>query len=434
MKLNKKLAVAILALVVGITSFIPSTFSWYDHDDTLSGVKMGYSRVKLPVSSGEASNLHMTTKKYRMDGKKVFYDDKGNKEYAKDDGTGNELPPINTDSVDPNTTQYYGTTFTNYNSAPAYVNLYLKDFSNNPNNYIGTTAPSLTHKGLSSTVHLKNRNQVRVYCQFFAANDWKENGAKRYLVYKVKGDDTFHYSEITQQTPTKITVREGNEDVAKDTYYADLPDHTTEFFFATDGKKSGFVGSEGAFTSVTNPWYRSNTITNIQPGVCYRLTGASDDTTWFAAHTTVDVPNGISIMTSFDTLTISGGQSAYVTLTGGTNFTGVSASYACTGDNLSVNANTGYVTASAGFSSGTITTTVTGGLGDITTFETQVSNPETLKSVTVAMNVEVPGATPDPDDDRKIIPGKTEIVWYIANEQTGASSGEAAFTAIYYTK
>lgn len=429
MKLNKKLTVAMLALVVGIASFIPSTFSWYDHDDTLTGEKMTYYRENLPVSSGENNKIVMTTKQYRMNGKKVYYDDKGNKEYAKTayDGTGTELDPITSGQVAPNTTQYYGTTFMNYNSAPAFVNLYLKDFSNNPNNFIGTTAPSLTHKGLSSTVHLKNRNQVRVYCQFDAANDWKESDAAHYVVYKAKGDDVYHYSQITQSTPTQASN-------SKTTYYADLPDHATEFFFATDGNKSGFVGSDGEFTSVTNPWFRSNTITNIQPGVCYRLTGASDDTTWYAAHTTIDVPNGISVMTSFDTLTISGGQSAYVTLTGGTNFSGVSVSYSCTGTNLSVNANTGYVTAAAGFSSGTITTTITGGLGDTTTFETQVSNPATLKSVTIAMNVEVPGATPDPDDERKTIPGKTEIVWYIANEQGSSGGSNAVFNAIYYTK
>ena len=50
------------------------------------------------------------------------------------------------------------------------------------------------------------------------------------------------------------------------------------------------------------------------------------------------------------------------------------------------------------------------------------------------MNVKVPGATPDPDDENKTIPGKTEIVWYIANEQAANDGDSAEFTAIYYTK
>lgn len=414
MKIRKLPLKILVVLVLAAALLIPSTFSWYNHSDSQTGDSMSYSRQKLPVSAGTVS---MVTKKYRMYGNKLWYDTKGNKEYAKDE-QGNVLPDVNSDSVAASSVQYFGTTITNTGAAPAYVNLYLRNFTNSPTVKIGTLQPSLTHKGLSSSVHLTNKNKIRVYFQCDQANNWNNGSAKKYVVYKTKGGGQTCV-EITATTPTQVDN--------KTTYYVDLGDNTTEFFFASDGNASGFDTS--TFTP-SIPWYRTQTITNVQPETLYKLTGVADDTTFNAQYATKAVPGGVSVKTYFDTATINKNQHAYVTLNKGTNYTGASATYAVTaGSNITVNGNTGYVTTTNYSGSATITTTIKGSLGDQTTVTTAVSNPATLAGVPVALNVEVPGKTTNENGDE--VNGTAEIVWYIDNS---ATSSDVEFAGIYYTK
>ena len=172
MRTTKKLLVLCLLLIMGVAAVMPSTFSWYNHSGTHEGSKMTYERSELPVSAGA---LTVSTKKYRMaNSNEVYYDKKGNKEY---EGTAIS----GTQTIGAGTSQYYGTTFTNTGSAPAYVNLYLNNFTNGNKFLIGTTAPSLTEKGISSTVHLANTNLIRVYFRYEDANNWDASGAKTYV-------------------------------------------------------------------------------------------------------------------------------------------------------------------------------------------------------------------------------------------------------------
>lgn len=409
MKINNKLIAVIVTLALAIGLLIPSTFSWYNHSDTQTGRAMQYERSNLPVSAG---TLSMETKKYRTESNKLYYDDKGNKEY-----TGSALT---TDSVASGSTQYYGTTITNTGAAPAYVNLYLKDFSNNPNNVIGTLQPSLTHKGISSSVHLKNKNKIRVYFQVRTANNWSTSGAKTYLVCKTQAGATV-VTEITNNTTSTQPASPNN----KATLYGDLSDNTAEFYFATDAKSSGINTGTGA---VTAPWYRTKAITNIHAETGYYLTGVSDDTTWNAQYATFNIPGGVSVMSYFDKATMSSGQHAYVTLKKGTNYTGETATYAVQSGGASVNANTGYVTANG--NAAVIRTTVTGSLGDSTFVDTDITNPGTINAA-VSLNVEVPAQKTETVDGQSVTtPGKAEIVWYIKN----GSSAECNFSAVYYTK
>lgn len=427
MKLSKKLTVLFLAAAC-VATLVPATFSWYDHDDSQTGREMSYQRQDLPVSEGMVS---LVTKKYRTENNRVFYDKKGNKEYQGD--------ALTSDTVPNGATQYYGTTIINNDTKPAYVNLYLKNFSNNPKNSIGTIAPSLTYKGISSSVHQTNKSMIRVYCQFNNANNWNTSGAKWYVVYTTKSGSR-NYKEITQKitagadnTPLKAKQTEVLGDNLANTYYVDLDDHTTEFYFATDGKDDGF--NTGTL-SVTQPWYRTKTITDVQSERGYYLTGIADDTTFNAQYASFPVPGGISIMTYFDSLTIYGGQTAYITLANGTNYTGVNATYAnkAQDSQVSVNANTGLVSAGSFGTGGsaTLTTTVTGSLGDKAEVETAVTCPEFLPSATVAMNVLVPGKTTEKQADGSniLVPGEAEIVWYIENK----SGAACQFNNIFYTR
>ena len=434
MKKSRILFKLLVVLIIAAALLIPSTFSWYNHNGSQTGDSMSYSRQKLPVSAGTVS---MVTKKYTMDGNKLWYDTKGNKKY---DG---DAIDSSTSTVAASSVQYYGTTFTNTSTAPAYVNLYLQNFTNSPTVKIGTLQPSLTDKGLSSSVHLTNKNMNRVYFQPKTANNWNDENANYYVVYKTKSSSTNAYrifsksegynaltdsnSKTYYSGKIKNADDTGNILGGETTYYIDLPENTTEYYFATDGNKSGFNTSD---CSVTMNWYRTNTITNVQAETGYYLTGVADDTTWNAQYATFNIPGGISVKTCFDTLTINKNQHAYVTLNKGTNYTGSSATYAVTaGSNITVNGNTGYVTATNYSGSATITTTIKGSLGDSTTVTTSVSNPSTLAGVPVALNVKVPGKTTN--EDNQEVNGTAEIVWYVDNSAT--SSG-VQFDGIYYTK
>ncbi len=437
MKKSRILFKVLVVLIIAAALLIPSTFSWYNHNGSQTGDSMSYERQLLPVSAGTVS---MVTKKYTMDGNKLWYDTKGNKKY---DG---DAIDSSTSTVAASSVQYYGTTFTNTSTAPAYVNLYLQNFTNSPTVKIGTLQPSLTDKGLSSSVHLTNKNMNRVYFQPKTANNWNDENANYYVVYKTKSSSTNAYrifsksegynaltdsnSKTYYSGKIKNADDTGNILGGETTYYIDLPENTTEYYFATDGNKSGFNTSD---CSVTMNWYRTNTITNVQAETGYYLTGVADDTTWNAQYATFNIPGGISVKTYFDTLTINKNLHAYVTLNQGTNYTGASATYAVTaGSNITVNGNTGYVTTTNYSGSATITTTIKGSLGDQTTVTTAVSNPATLAGVPVALNVEVPGKTTETVDGQSVTTnGTAEIVWYIDNS---ATSSDVEFAGIYYTK
>lgn len=415
MKTTKKLIVLCLALAMGIVAIIPSTFSWYNHNGSHTGDRMRYKKDALPVSAG---SITMVTRKYRTVENKLFYDEKGNKEYD-----GRALTKF---TVPKSGTQYFGTTFTNKGDAPAYVNLYLKDFKNNPLNSIGTLAPSLTYKGISSSVHLANKNFVRVYFQVKDANKWSDSSYEKYVVCKKKTGD----SEVKSTTGT-ISNSEDKNNILNgvSTIYFDLPENTTEFFFAINKSTSASV------SDLTNaePWYRTKTITDVQAEKGYYLTGVADDTTFNAQYATFPIPGGVSVKTYFNTATMAAGQKAYVTLVNGTNFTGDKATYTSSNSKVTINSNTGLATAARSMTTGstaTITTTITGSLGDTTTVTTAVSNPSTLTGAAVSTNIEIPGKTQD--EDGNDVNGTAEVVWFIENG-SGSEDG-CGFESIYYTK
>lgn len=414
MRTTKKLVVLCLVLVMGIVTVMPSTFSWYDHNGELKGNSMQYTRSNLPVSSGSVT---MTTKKYVMDGNEVYYDTKGNKEYDGEAIDG-EI------TVDAGKTQYFGTTFTNKGESSAFVNQYLKNVTNLSNVFIGTTAPSLTEKGFSSTVHLANNNKIRVYFQWDKANNWNDSGAKVYVVCNTPSGKGIHqFDTVNNELKNKDELKNVT------TYYIDLDKDTTSFYFATDGNKSGFNDSTG---SVSMAWYRTKLITDVQAGKGYYLTGIADDTTFNAAYTSFDIKGGLSTMKYFDTATLNENQKAYVKLDKGTHYTGASASYSASGDYISVDSNSGLITTAEGFKNGTITTTITSSLGDTTTVTTAVSNPDTLDSVAVATNIEIPKQKEiiDANENKIIKDGTALVVWYVVNK----SSSPCTFEDIFYTK
>lgn len=456
MKTTKKLIALLLILAMGAVAMIPSTFSWYSHSGSQTGNKMSYVKNKLPVSAGSVSSVE--TKMFRMDGNKLYYDEKGNKQYAENSSEVNGTLATDTSgTVTSGQTQYFGTTFTNSGTAPVYVNLYLKDYSNNPKSYIGTIAPSLTHKGISSSVHLVNSNIVRVYFQWDRANKWNNASAKHYVVFTTKSGNGYICLEGTDSPNAAYSIYTGNqsftstqgrltkssnadvlakqefilsEDKITKTYYVDLPSNTTEFYFATDGNDSG-ITKLGANVTVKQNWYRTKTITNIHAETGYYLTGSTDDdNTGTAQYATFNIPGGISVNSYFDEVTMAPGQHAHISLNRNVHYTGEKALYSADDDDskATINENSGYITALSGFSGCTFSTTITGSLGDTKILSTSAVNPVTLDSMPIATNVLVPGKTVDPTTNKQV-DGKFEIIWYLQND-----SGTCAFNGIYYTK
>lgn len=418
---------------------------------------MSYTREDLNVSSGiiEASTKRYNSEKEHYvalgdstqgDPNKLYYDTKGNKEYS---GSA-----ITTDTVPQETTHFYGTTITNTGKAAAYVNLYLSDLTNNTNNYIGTYQPSLTHKTISSSVHLANYGQTRVYVQWSGANNWSKSGAKHYLVYTTKtGDTSFLWIDDTDNKEEEEYMIDNDYDTqnilsGKETFFVDLPVGTTKFYFAVDDGEGNWFNTTTLKPALA--WYTTKTITNINAETGYYLTGVADDTTGNAQYSTFKIKGGISVKTYFDTAMINKNQHAYVTLNKDTNYTGVSASYQvaayvdeennsnniAVNNNITVNANTGFVTANNSLTQGIniayIETTITGSLGDTKKVGTFISNPSSVAATPVALNVKIPAGKFEDEEDEDFCtePGKAEVVWYIQN----ASSGSVNFTNIYYTK
>ncbi len=428
---TKKLLVLCMVLLMGIVAIMPSTFSWYDHNGEYTGVEMSYVRNDLPVSAG---SITATTKKYHMqnthpdgnnDPNAVYYDIKGNKEY-------NGGAISGTQTIAAGTSQYYGTTITNTAASPAYVNLYLQNFKNNNNFFVGTMEPSLRDKGVSPSVHLKNKNSIRVYFQYDQANDWNSGSAKRYVVCTNKSGTTTvtqitsHITQASSGTSTYASQTQILGSNITNTYYVDLADDTTSFYFATDGNKSGVDTTTGA---TTMNWYRTNTITNVQSERGYWLTGKADDTSFCAAYETFEVPGGISVMKYFDKAEINQNQKAYISLTKGIHYTGSSISYSVTSgaSYATVNTGSGLITRT-GTSNSTVTTTIKGSLGDTKTITTAVSTPSTVAAMPLAMNIKVPAAK---TENGVTTNGEAHVVWYIRNK---APSTACTFNSIYYTK
>ena len=241
MKTGKILLKIAVVLIIALAMLIPSTFSWYDHNGEQTGNRMGYSRSELPVSAGVvgmATKRYNTEKEHNIkegldggDSSKLYYDAKGNKEYG-DAVTG--------ETVTKGITHYYGTTFTNTSTAPAYVNLYLKNFTNSPTVKIGTLQPSLTDKGLSSSVHLTNKNMIRVYFQPKTANNWNDENANYYVVYKTKSSSTNAYRIFSKTEGNNALTDNNNE-----TYYSGKIKNADDTGNILGGETTYYIDAQG---------------------------------------------------------------------------------------------------------------------------------------------------------------------------------------------
>lgn len=404
MKTTKKLLVLCLIAVMGVVAVMPSTFSWFNHSGKQSGDNARYQRDDLPISVGTVT---METKKLQMDGNDLHYDSKGQKVE-----TGNA---ISTDTVShknsggTNTyTQYYRTKFTNNSSADAYVNFYLKNYTNEPGLYLGTIYPTITEKNQAGqpSATTKAHDEIRVYFQDKAVNGWASHD--KYVTYTTDG---VSWQNAPAASGNTAMSEASIQDDGNTTWYYDIPADTKSFYFYTDQQ----------YSKSDDGWYRTTEVNTLSPKTGYYIDGSKSGYNHPTMHSYTN-DKYVSVEKYYDTISISSGQRFKLTLPDNW-YSGSSVSFAVgSGSNISINTNTDYLYATGNVSNAKVNTTITGVLGDTlvlnSTNATTVNTPTTLDSVPVIMNFVIPhGETKD-------------VVWYIRNE--GAASG--SFAGMFFTK
>ena len=418
MKTTKKLLVLCLIAVMGVVAVMPSTFSWFDHSGKQSGDSMRYQRGTLPIST---ANVSMKTKKLQMDANdpnKLYYDSKGQKVPTDEALTSDTVNPKN-QAGDNQYTQYYQTKFTNASTtADAYVNFYLTDYTNEPGLYLGTIYPTITEKNQAGqpSATTKAYDKVRVYFQDRDVNGWSDTN--KYVAYT--SDGTTWVNKETANSPTAMgeTVNKQHDDTSNydhKTWYADLPSNTQKFYFYSNNQIS----------KPNDGWYRTPDINTLNPKTIYYLKGdKSEDGNNNCIYGTYQYNGLISIEKYYDTISISSGQRFKLTLPDNWYSGNSQTSAFESGSNITVNSNTGYLLATGTVNSATVTTTITGVLGDPLTLTSNVNTPGTLDSVPVILNFKIPKAASNSE------PTVRDVVWYIRNKGTAAGS----FTGTFFTK
>lgn len=404
MRTTKRFVILILAIIMSAIVLVPSTFSWYDHDGSLSGEKMEYKREGLPVSNG---TLTMETHKLKMKKESasdayetiIDYDEKGQMQPLS--GT------VSNDTVNNGRVQYYLTTFTNSSTAPAMANLYLLGFRNLADIYLGTTSPNLTEKNLAAQASkpFADNGIVRVYLEHRNQTDW------------VAGSSVTLYAVANNDTDNKIAMyKTATNDSTHKVYYADLPAGTTEFYFCTS-KGSDYTG-----------WHRTSTITDISTSLYY-LTGQTvEDSTGNAEAEKLEKSGLAGISKYYKEIQIAEGRTTDISLPS-QYYSGESIEYAIVGNAsaASIDSNTNILTKLTAAGT-TIRTTVTGVFGDEFDLDTVIKTDSSLDSVPVVMNLKVNGK----EDGKN---GTEKVVWYIRNDRDTADNHNLpTFTGIVYTK
>ncbi len=239
MNTTKKLLVLCLVAVVGIVSFMPSTFSWFNHSAKQSGDKMNYTRESLPVSD---SKITMKTEYLTMekgeDGKDLntlLYDEKGNKIIDTTKGTGGRVE--NQVEIKPGHAQYFRTTFENTGNATSMVSISLANLSNMQDVLVGTISPAVNERAFSRRASLTRAasGKMRVYLKVpKTIKNWKDATS----ISIVANENTSNKIPMT-----KLSKARHNSDI----WYGDLPVGTTTYYFY----------DHAGDTDKSNHWHRT---------------------------------------------------------------------------------------------------------------------------------------------------------------------------------
>ena len=383
-KFNKKILVAVLAVVLLFVSAAPATYSWFTRPQELEGNSLKWDGILYDANSDTDDITISTT--VSDDGETMAED-------------GKTYPTaLTTDSVtlSADGCKYYCTEITNTGSTDKTVSLYLPSLSPSKALYLGVQNPAKTYKlydpsGATSTK--TSSSTMRVYLQPKNIKEVWDTGSAFCVAYKTSSSSAYTYIDLTQTNSTSSGVA---------TYYADIPTSTTTFFFSIQ--------------SWEEDWQRTKDISVDSSGISstqsivYWPSNPSDSGYKDVNQSTV---TGANIVNYYSSVTMPVGGTFSAGLTKGTDYTG-SIAYSSSNTSVFTVDSSGNITGVAA-GTATLTYTVTGtSYSDTITKTCSVTvssslSGNSLTDVPIVTNLTVSKAV---DDET---PGKSYVYWYIKN-------------------
>lgn len=368
-------AIIALSVVLCIMIMCTSSFSWFTSGSQTGGhftwSNNGFDTA-LSYNSSNGGGISMVT--YSSPDGKTYGDNPSN-------GFG--------DTLAAGKRSYFRTDISNSSSADQSVSLYLSNVESTGGNfYLGVNDPLKTYKNYNNQGTKTQRNVMRVYLQ--PKGVWTGSNKKYYVCYTVGSANTF--LEMTFAI---------NDQTGGETYYADIPSNTSNFYFA-DGE-------------YTEGWGRTidlelNDLSQTQSMV-YWLTGDSNSSNnKLVGKSKVTGANVIEYYSSVGI--IKGTNNFSIGLENG-KYVGKNLTY--TSDNVDVCSvdNTGKLTARKN-GLAKITIEITGNYNDKLSVTCNVTVVESLTEFPVITNLKIPAKTGDKDS-------AVSVYWYIKNDSDGES-------------
>lgn len=411
MNTTKKLLVLCLVALLGLMTMMPSTFSWYDHNGSANGNAFYYSKDKLPVSG--SSGLSVSTVK------------------TDENGEGNtSVSTVNFASASTNI-QYYKTTFDNTSgTGDVFADLELKNVKRDANVKIGVKSPVINEKSFINSKTPKAGSYTRVYFQStekynpYWTNRTYSSSSYDMLIRITNGEGTettYKMIACPNGTPTSeyMDAASGYSNTWAYIYYYDIPVGSTKFYFVNHYYDPNDENKD---------WNRTPDITDFSPGNLYRLTGKNIDNSYKLYDVKpINNVDFVALNKYYSNVTLS--LNGYIDIgllkespSDDDEFTpdyyGTNISYSTTSSNLTVNSD-GLVTAgNTAADNQTVTTTITGELGDSYSITTNVNIKSIEPQASVVQNMPVKKGE------------KVEVYWYVINKSS--TTGNIA-TEIFWT-
>ncbi len=427
MNTTKKLFALMLIGVLLVVSFVPSTFSWYPHNDTEEGKSIHYAddlELSLKTASDSVSMSTVTCDK---------------------NGLVSNTNTVTGISANAGTVVYYKTTIENSGSDPVMVDLETLNLPNNADFAIGTFSPTINEKAFASrAVRSKvSDDKVRVYFKTNSsmASYWAvDNGrllreAGTYMPDGSTPTSTAAAGSSSQTSSSTGTTNDinisytvdgkevqmmmtrtnsSNYDTITDdsgtnkVYYADIPSGTEKFYFFNHWYLRSASNRE---------WNRTIDITDLSAGKLYYLTGQSVDNQW-KEYKSRDVDHTlVAVNNYYKSVRMSLGNSIFADIslkkdsdTEDEEFVpdyyGNSISYSVYSGSSYVSVNKdGLITPKAA-GTATVRTTITGRYGDTRILDTTVYIPTNIDQVPIIKNVRVPEGD------------SVDVYWYARNNSS----------------
>ena len=379
MKKIKYFLVAVMAVILCLMCLMTTTFSWFTR-----GTKTGNSLTwnsDYQVSDG--ADIDMAT--YKLNTSSDEYEQ-----------VASNYNFSNSDGIASGERVCYRTDITNSGENAQSVSLYMSGLKINQGDfYLGVNQPLKTYKNIENSrvaTTMDNGGKIRIYFQH--KNKW---GGETFVVfYSTTNDDP------TAQSKSIELYHIGVDSNNDHTYYAELPSDTKKVYFA---KQFYGLSNDYERTDVIN--LETQNITQTQTKVVY-LTDAGVNN-GKADYSTSSV-YGANVIEYYETITMSKGSVFKAGLASGTQYIGESISYSGSNSAVTINKDTGEITANS-VGTATLTTTVTGTSYEDTFVKTTIVNVVD-SDIPIVTNYLIPQAV-----DANT-PSTVSVYWYINNEDS----------------